>query len=293
MPAGRHHRNHRHRDLRRRRRRGPREPSWWKLTGVNGRQTIAVGTIVDDDRTDLPRINIGDSASRTETLHDALGAQFQITADRILRGDVTVTWRTEDCLATDTLCPNPATASTDYNAASGTVTLTSTKPSATVTVNVLNDTTDEDNEQFFVRITDVTDPAVFGTGATHADPVGIGHITDDDGQPTLYVHDSCAVEGDIALIPVVLSHAHTSHIFAQFSVTRGTAIRDDDIGQIGVLNLAEHDTEDNIQIEVLQDNLTEGTETLELELNVSPSDLTGIELGDITATLTIREDSCP
>ena len=88
-----------------------------ELTGVTGRQTIAVGTIVDDDRTDLPRINIGDSASRTETLHDTLGAQFQITADRVLRGDVTVTWQTEDCLATDTLCPHPATAGTDYTAA--------------------------------------------------------------------------------------------------------------------------------------------------------------------------------
>ena len=263
-----------------------------ELTGVNGRQTIAVGTIVDDERTDLPRINISDSASRTEALHDTLGAQFQITADRVLRGDVTVTWRTEDCLATDTFCPDPATAGTDYTAASGTVTLTSTSPSATVTVAVADDTTDEDNEQFFVRITGVTDPAVIGTGATHADPVGIGRITDDDGQPTLYFRDICAVEGDVARIPVVLSHAHTSHIFGQLVVTGGTAIRDEDIGRIGVLNLAERDTTDYIEIEVIQDNVTEGTETLELELNVSPSDLTGIELGDATATLTIREDSC-
>ena len=263
-----------------------------ELTGVTGRQTTGVGTIVDNERTDLPRINIGDSASRTETLHDIIGAQFQITADRILRGDVAVTWRTEDCLATDTLCPNPATAGTDYTAASGTVTLTPTNPSATVTVAVADDTTDEDNEQFFVRITGVTDPAVIGSGATHADPVGIGRITDDDGQPTLYVRDSCAVEGDVARIPVVLSHAHTSHIFAQLVVTGGTAIRSDDIGRIGVLNLAERDTTAYIEIEVIQDNVTEGTETLELELNASPGDLIGIELGDTTATLTIREDSC-
>ncbi len=263
-----------------------------ELTGVTGRQTIAVGTIVDDERTDLFRINIGDSASRIEALHDTLGAQFQITADRILRGDVTVTWRTEDCLATDTLCPNPATAGTDYTADSGIVTLTSTDPSATVTVNVLNDTTDEDNEQFFVRITDVTAPAVIGSGATHADPVGIGRIIDDDGEPTLYVRDSCAVEGDLARIPVVLSHAHTSHIFGQVSVTGGTATPSDDIGGIGPLNLARRDTTDYIEIEVIQDDIPEGTETLELELNLSPRDLAGIELGDTTATLTIREDSC-
>ena len=260
-----------------------------ELTGVNGRQTIAVGTIVDNERTDLPRINIGDSASRTETLHDTLGTQFQITADRILRGDVTVTWQTEDCLATDTLCPHPATAGTDYTAAGGTVTLTSTNPSAAVTVTVLNDTTDEDNEQFFVRITDVTDPAVIGTGATHADPVGIGRITDDDGQPTLYVRDSCAVEGEVARILVELSHAHTSHIFGQLRVVGGTATRSDDIGRIGALNLAARGTTETIEIQVIQDNITEGTETLELELEFSVS---GIERGDVTATLTIREDSC-
>ena len=260
-----------------------------ELTGVNGRQTIAVGTIVDNERTDLPRINIGDSASRTETLHDTLGTQFQITADRVLRGDVTVTWQTEDCLATDTLCPHPATAGTDYTAASGTVTLTSTNPSAAVTVTVLNDTTDEDNEQFFVRITDVTDPAVIGTGATHADPVGIGRITDDDGQPTLYVRDSCAVEGEVARILVELSHAHTSHIYGRLRVVGGTATRSDDIGRIGALNLAARGTTETIEIQVIQDNITEGTETLELELEFSVS---GIERGDVTATLTIREDSC-
>ena len=153
---------------------------------------------------------------------------------------------------------------------------------------VLNDTTDEDNEQFFVRITAVTDPAVIGTGATHADPVGIGRITDDDGQPTLYVRDSCAVEGDVARIPVELSHAHTSHIFGQLRVAGGTAISSD-IGRIGVLNLAARDTTDYIEIEVIQDNIPEGTETLELVLEFSVS---GIELGDVTATLTIREDSC-
>ena len=152
-----------------------------ELTNVTGRKTTGVGTIIDDDRTDLPRIDIGNSPSRTETLHDALsGARFQISADGPLTDTVTVAWRTENCPATDTQCPNPATASNDYTANSGTVTLTPTNPSATVTVTVLNDTTHEDDEQFFVRITGVTGPAAVGSGATHAEPVGIGFITDDD-----------------------------------------------------------------------------------------------------------------
>ena len=88
---------------------------------------------------------------------------------------------------------------------------------------------------------------------------------------------------------MVLSHAHTSHIHADLRVTGGTAIRSDDIGQIGALNLAERDTTAYIELEVIQDDITEGTETLELELDLS---VIGIEHGDITATLTIREDSC-
>ena len=161
-----------------------------ELTNVTGRKTTGVGTIVDDDRTDLPRINISDSSVRTETVHATLGAQFQISADGPLTDTVTVTWRTENCLATDSQCPNPATAGDDYTASSGTVTLTPTANSATVTVAVLNDTTVEDSEQFFVRITAVTGPAVVGSGVTHADPVGIGFITDDDARTCINPTDS-------------------------------------------------------------------------------------------------------
>ena len=153
-----------------------------ELTGVTGRQTVAVGTIVDDDRTDLPRINISDSPSSTETLLATVGAQFQISSDGPLTDTVTVTWRTEDCLATDTHCPDPATAGDDYTAVSSrTVTLTPHNTTATATVDVANDTVDDaDTEQFFVRLTTVTGSAVIGSGATHTDPVGIGHIVDDD-----------------------------------------------------------------------------------------------------------------
>ena len=150
-------------------------------SGATRTDPVGIGTIIDDDRTDLPRIDIGNSPSRTETLHDAVGgASFQISADGPLTDTVTVTWRTENCPATDTQCPHPATAGDDYIANSGTVTLTPINPSATVTVTVLNDTTHEDDEQFFVRITGVTGPAAVGSGVTHAEPVGIGFITDDD-----------------------------------------------------------------------------------------------------------------
>ena len=152
-----------------------------ELTNVTGRKLTGVGTIVDDDRTDLPRINIYNSDLRGENLHDALGgARFQITADGPLTDTVTVTWRTEDCLATDTECPDPATAGDDYTAAGGTVTLTPDDLSAFVTVTVLDDTIDEPSEAFFVRITGVTGPAAVGSGVTHTDPVGIGFILNDD-----------------------------------------------------------------------------------------------------------------
>ena len=152
-----------------------------ELTNVTGRKTTGVGTIVDDDRTDLRRINISNSDIWGESTHVAGGgARFQISADGPLTDTVTVAWRTEDCLATDPQCSHPAAAGSDYTANSGTVTLTPTAGSATVTVTVLDDTTHEDDEQFFVRLTGVTGPAAIGSGATHTDPVGIGFITDDD-----------------------------------------------------------------------------------------------------------------
>ena len=208
-----------------------------ELTGVNGRQTIAVGTIVDDDRTDLPRINISDAPSNTETLLATLGAQFQISADGPLTDTVTVTWRTEDCLSTDTHCPDPATAGDDYIAvSSSTVTLTPDDTTATATVTVLNDTTDEaDTEQFFVRITAVTGPAVIGSGATHTDPVGIGHIVDDDetscidttqppdpdNPPTLEINAPASVtEGETLTVSVTVSPAFCEAKTLGFNTSR-------------------------------------------------------------------------
>ena len=152
-----------------------------RTTNVTGRKTTGVGTIIDDDRTDLPRINISNSEIQSERLHVALGgARFQISADGPLTGTVTVAWSTEDCPATDTNCSNPATAGDDYSARSGTVTLTPDDRSAFVTVTVRDDTIDEPSEAFFVRITGVTGPAAVGSGATHTEPVGIGFIIDDD-----------------------------------------------------------------------------------------------------------------
>ena len=217
-----------------------------ELTGVNGRQTIAVGTIVDDDRSDLPRINISDAPSSTETLLATLGAQFQISADGPLTDTVTVSWRTEDCLATDTHCPDPATAGDDYIAvSSGTVTLTPDDTAATASVTVLNDTTAEDDEQFFVRITAVAGPAVVGAGATHTDPVGIGHITDDDptcinpnaapdplDPPTLTTPQTLSVdEGDTFAFTLTIGprgFCRTIGVEYIFGATGDTAVLGDD-----------------------------------------------------------------
>ena len=260
-----------------------------ELTGVNGRQTIAVGTIVDDDRTDLPRINISDAPSSTETLLATLGAQFQISADGPLTDTVTVSWRTEDCLATDTHCPDPATAGDDYVAVSGgTVTLTPDDTAATATVTVLNDTTDEaDTEQFFVRITAVAGPAVVGSGATHTDPVGIGRITDDDepvcidttqppdtaNPPTLAINAPASVtEGETLTVSVTVSPAfcdlkhlgfNTSHQLSYSSPTQPRIDSGDlsgDSHQGGLEFVAGATSSRTFSYEVVDDDDAEGTE---------------------------------
>ena len=152
-----------------------------ELTNVTGRKTTGVGTIVDDDRTDLPRINISDSASRTEGVHDAVGgATFTISADGPLTDTVQVGWRTENCLDSDTHCPHPAAEGADYITRSGNIFFTPAGTSATVTVPIVDDDDEEDDEQFFVRLRSVTGPAAVGSGATHTDPVGIGTILNDD-----------------------------------------------------------------------------------------------------------------
>jgi hypothetical protein len=115
-----------------------------------------------------------------------------------------------------------ATTPSDYIASSGTMTLTRTAYSKTITVPVVGDTLDESNETFFVNLSGlVGSPGVIG------DAQGVATITDNDPVPLLSVSDVTVPEGDSGTTFVTftasLSAASGRSATFNWATTLGTA----------------------------------------------------------------------
>ena len=115
--------------------------SWVGHTPAGGRSDKATVTITNDD--DKPGITIA-PASATEGDSDNTNVTFTLTLGQAVSGAVAVNYETSD---------GTATAGQDYTAVtSGTATIPANSTSATFTVSVTGDTTDEPNETFNVTI---------------------------------------------------------------------------------------------------------------------------------------------
>src|SRR5262249_14659846 len=127
---GRHHRRIR-RDL-------PAQPEQRHRRGRCGRP--GRGTILDDDAP--PALSIGDVAV-TEGDSGTTDATFTVSLSAASGKTVTVDYATAD---------GSAAAGDDYTAASGTLTFAPGETSKTVTVSVIGDRIDEDDETFVVNL---------------------------------------------------------------------------------------------------------------------------------------------
>jgi uncharacterized protein YfcZ (UPF0381/DUF406 family) len=146
------------------------EPTETFLVNLTGPATVtfinsqAVGTIIDNDTpSGLPTINISD-ASVTEGDSGSQAMNFTVTLSRA--ANASVQYATVN---------DSATAGSDYAATSGTITFTSGGTrTQTISVVIFGDTTDEEDERFFINLSNVT-------GATLVRTQAIGTIRDNDG----------------------------------------------------------------------------------------------------------------
>src|SRR5207244_545875 len=97
--------------------------------------------------------------------------------------------------------PGTALADRDFANTSGTLFFGANQTTATLTVDVLGDTLDEDDETFTVELTGPTNGVTLGTHAT-----ATGTILDDDGPPSVSIADvTTPKESGTASFPVTLS----------------------------------------------------------------------------------------
>lgn len=135
----------------------------------------ALGTILDDDNP--PAISIAD-AEIIEGDAGQTALVFDLTTTRPIPQDITVNWATADQSAT--------TADNDYVAAGGVATILANTTAATVSVQIVGDEGDEDDETFAVNLSGQS------ANATIADSQAIGTIRDDDGFLTFVEAESLA-----------------------------------------------------------------------------------------------------
>ncbi len=127
-----------------------------------------IGTINNDDIRNL-RIN---DVSKAEGNSGTTPFTFTVSLNAISSAPVTVKYATAN---------GTATAGSDYTATSGTLTIPADQISKTLTINIIGDTTNESQEQFFVNLSSPS-------GATLTDAQGVGIVTNDDGMaPDLIV----------------------------------------------------------------------------------------------------------
>ena len=210
---------------------------------------VGEGTISDDD--DAPELSIDDvpAVSEGET------AEFTVRLSATSGRAVTVSYRTVD---------GTAVAGSDYKSASGELLFEPGETTQTVTVETLADELAEDTEQFTVELS-------APLGATVADGVGEGTISDDDDAPELSIDDAPAVsEGETAEFTVRLSATSGRAVTVSYRTVDGTAVAGSDYKSAsGELRYEPGETTQTVSVETLEDELSEDAERFTVELSAA------------------------
>ena len=160
---------------------------------------------------------------------------------------------------------NTAIAEDDYVATNGTLTFEPGETEKTVTVPVLSNTDTEETETFFLALSNVT------SNIRDFDPRGTATITSVSDVVEISINDVSTIEGneDTNLrFTVSLSEAAEQAVTVDFAVNDDVAVAGDDYtDRSGTLTFEPGETEKNITINIVGDEIAEEDETFNLNLS--------------------------
>ena len=169
---------------------------------ITGDNASAAGTIKNDDQ---PSLSIADV-----TVSESADSAKLTISSQAVSADVTVAYATAD---------DTARAGEDFTATSGRATIKAGQGSVTFTVPIANDTVDEEDERFSIKLS-------AAEGASLGDADATVGITNDDGR-LVSIGDIGVVEGDgeqtFARVPVQLSGATFRTVSLAFITIDGPA----------------------------------------------------------------------
>jgi hypothetical protein len=253
-----------------------------RLHSVTGPTSLGVFsrarmTILDDE-IDVFRF----SSAGTDVSEAGTTVTLYVERDGPASGEVTVDWATAN---------GTAAAGSDYTSGSGTLSWaasdTAPKP---ITVSILDDGADEDNESFTVLLSNPQPPTSAIVGSPGASTVT---IVDDDGPQLQFGATSYPVDeaGGSVELAVTRTGNTAGAVSVDWATSDGTAIQGQDYtAGSGTLTWGDTDGADKIiTITVLDDAATEGVETFQVTLSNPVG--TDISLGEPdVATVAITDD---
>jgi hypothetical protein len=202
-----------------------------------------------------PSVSIANAPAVTEGHTGTRTATFTVTLSAASNQTVTVAYATAD---------GTATAGTDYQAASGTLTFAPGEISKAITVQAVGDRLPEPTETFVVNLSSPTN-AYIAAGQ------GVGTIVDDE--PRISISDVSKKEGKrkqttLFTFTVTLSVAYDQPVTISFRTADGTAKTGDAdyVAKTGTITFAPGETTRTITIEVKGDTKKEASEYFYLDL---------------------------
>ena len=260
----------------------------WTPTAAQGPTTYQITVRVSDDGSpsrsdeqvinvtvlDMPQLSIGD-VTVTERDTGSFNAQFFVTLSAASFRPVTVSYATANVTAT---------AGSDYQSRTGTLTFAAGETRKTINIPILGDRRDEADETFVVRLSNAVD-AIF------ADNEAVGTILDNDPLPTLSLTRATATEGDAnpvtANVSVRLSAASDRSVIVNFTTVDETATAGNDYAATsGTLTFAPGETTKTIPVTIIPDLLDEANETFAVQI----SDATNATLPTLNVRVTINDN---
>jgi hypothetical protein len=180
---------------------------------------------------------------------------FAVTLSSAYDAPVTVDWATT---------AGSATAGSDYQAGSGTLTFAPGETTKTITILVNGDRLPEPNETFYVNLSAPTNAGI-------AAGQGVGSIADDE--PRISISDVTKAEGKknrttLFTFTVTLSVAYDQPVTLSYRTADGTATTSDNdcVAKSGTLTFAPGETTKTITMVVNGDSKKEADETFYLDL---------------------------
>ncbi len=216
-----------------------------------------VGTINNNDA--APKLSIG-NAIVTEDTAGATGALFALTLTAASGQPVSVTYATSN---------GTATAGLDYTAAAPIVlTFAPGEVSKQISIPIIADTIDEDNETFNINL---TNPVIIGL----TNNKGVGTINDDDLPPAISIDNQAVIEGNTGAISIMpfnisLSAPSGKIVTVKYQTANSTATAPADYAALNLTTLTFQPgiQSQNVNVTAKGDTLAEGDENFIVNLSV-------------------------